>query len=75
MYYRLYDTHTKDYLCTGYNCISEEDCLNELLSYINDGETEDIHTKDNCSLESLANSIGLVVETQEQPFEEFDRYF
>lgn len=79
MYYRLYDTDTRDYKHTGYNDSSLNDLMKSFLSYI--GPSLDPSDPDDVSSWQKAStcpqdqiiptieSFGFMVEQQTTPFE------
>ena len=66
-YYRVFDKQTGNYLATGCNCTTKEDVFNDLKEWDGcDGEKIPSHI----TLEDFINYKELVLEEQNEPFEE-----
>ena len=64
MYYRLYDTDTKDYLSTGFNLESKEELYDSFIEYLGDVDSN-INESDKHDL-IIAN--GFIIDESETPF-------
>ena len=67
MYYRLYDTDTKQYLRTGSNSESKKDLFNDFLGFLGNIEFDFDDDFDN-KVSSLIAVHGFIIEESEIPF-------
>ena len=69
MYYRLFDRENRDYLHTGYNCTTQEEVRQDLIS-LYEPDLIEIYETESPELQLMLDVNSLILEVNKTKFED-----